>query len=1190
MEHIKLIPKRESIKKFIDYSISAFVDSSGSTEGVRLRTEVNIVRNLVKSDRIVYWNTDAILTTNPRSDGGTDPSCIFSKSTTENLFKNSEIILFLTDGEIGQHEVTKFSNNINKYLNKALYVCIIVGSLYVYNLRNLNVSVIASIMMAPNVLCLYANVDNHKTYIISSKGNVSQMFLGKDFQEFDLGQLNQISISSQNLPSGHMVLSETNDSYKVIDIDKALGSNTVLNLTEEEWHTIIKYGALKNDLETVRTLINHSRNYEIQEIKKVSKDKFEFKYMKQRDDIINRMIDAFNSHDTNSQLKFKEELSSINELAREEEIKWNNYLTEHVSVARKKWDAIRTILAGFDKEKFSLNNFTFGSNRAMRAKEITDKEDDEFDVIKNLTHINVPEIQCSIHLDNGPAVLWVNKFDDLTYSTSDHCVTFPLSHYPKMSKCIVNNPVCGMCASSYIKYTKQSVYRDPLYTYIPLDWSNYINMKYANKAILKSFCGGKMLHYAKMLLLSIVDDHNEKWFDENVKNYFVKRMVDNIVTNDTLSEEGKRDKLKNVLSVIIKNEPDFLRQPFPASMRILKFAHLYSDVSKEIIFPILQKRFAYLMCELYSKYTISCPNSQINEQLKCILFENVCNIPIKGKIKDVNVNDLKQFINDPVSLDFLNKLTTLLNINTDTLINTKIIKNILYHLTKLDVHERPLTILTKLNNSKIFANIGMEPENINDIITNNMFRRYKVPVNDNVPEYAFYNGSSSTPSKLWFYNEPLWDSSIENTMVPLDKLVTMVHERLQKKLISNCGSYYPNNSSSHIMLHRIVADVLENKFKDTNEFEDRMVLECMDVLRKTEGNYGNIYTETVFDEVILTIYDFCNLRKTSINYRTGDTNIDRSVKHKVRSELESNGLKMIVDKGEECVLFDPKLLRQPKLMKDKYTIDIPSIMSRISNNNKIQTQTIIDKPIEIHLVDDDAIGINSSIDNVTKFWDDEQEEIRKKIKLERMTREIKYIGGMDISFAEGTNDAVGCLVIHEYSTSKLMMTCSIKCKMQIPYKAGYLAFREAPVYLKLLDCVTSNYPELKPDVILMDGNGIWHPRSCGIATHFATLTGIPCIGVCKEVLFVDGVGRDNVREKMKTSAKDKGMHVEIFTDKNNMLGYAYNSSGSTKKAIYISPGNYVSFEQSLEIVKNVTKYKISETIRQADKLSRLLVA
>lgn len=76
---------------------------------------------------------------------------------------------------------------------------------------------------------------------------------------------------------------------------------------------------------------------------------------------------------------------------------------------------------------------------------------------------------------------------------------------------------------------------------------------------------------------------------------------------------------------------------------------------------------------------------------------------------------------------------------------------------------------------------------------------------------------------------------------------------------------------------------------------------------------------------------------------------------------------------------------------------------------------------------------------------------------------------------------------------QIMPRESVVARATFPYVPGLLAFREVPALLEVWNALP-----VKPDLVILDGMGIAHPRRMGIAVHFGILTGVPAIGCGKE--------------------------------------------------------------------------------------------
>eukprot|EP00980_Cylindrotheca_fusiformis_P006345 scaffold1356_cov123-Cylindrotheca_fusiformis.AAC.26 len=120
-------------------------------------------------------------------------------------------------------------------------------------------------------------------------------------------------------------------------------------------------------------------------------------------------------------------------------------------------------------------------------------------------------------------------------------------------------------------------------------------------------------------------------------------------------------------------------------------------------------------------------------------------------------------------------------------------------------------------------------------------------------------------------------------------------------------------------------------------------------------------------------------------------------------------------------------------------------------------------------------------------------------------------GGVDVSFPEKEgDDAVAVYVIIDKRNMKRVYEDHEYFALEIPYVPTFLAFREIEPLQRLVHKQVQHHPDLTPKAILVDGNGILHPRHAGIACFLGTRTNIPTIGIGKSLLYEGGWTRENI--------------------------------------------------------------------------------
>mmetsp|Transcript_50181 Transcript_50181/g.160763 ORF Transcript_50181/g.160763 Transcript_50181/m.160763 type:complete len:162 (-) Transcript_50181:23-508(-) len=147
-----------------------------------------------------------------------------------------------------------------------------------------------------------------------------------------------------------------------------------------------------------------------------------------------------------------------------------------------------------------------------------------------------------------------------------------------------------------------------------------------------------------------------------------------------------------------------------------------------------------------------------------------------------------------------------------------------------------------------------------------------------------------------------------------------------------------------------------------------------------------------------------------------------------------------------------------------------------------------------------------------------------------------------------------------------------------------LAMREREPLLQLLRRVPK---EVAPQLLLVDGNGVLHPRGCGLACHLGVLSGVPAVGVAKNLYQVDGL--DQAAAKAAARAAMEAAvpgHFPLAGASGRVWGAALYGHGGSRAPIFVSVGHGVSLQRAVEAVTKCCLTRVPEPIRQADIRSR----
>ena len=183
------------------------------------------------------------------------------------------------------------------------------------------------------------------------------------------------------------------------------------------------------------------------------------------------------------------------------------------------------------------------------------------------------------------------------------------------------------------------------------------------------------------------------------------------------------------------------------------------------------------------------------------------------------------------------------------------------------------------------------------------------------------------------------------------------------------------------------------------------------------------------------------------------------------------------------------------------------------------------------------------------------------------------LAAVDVSYGQ-PNEATAAYVLFDLANREQIWSHTITRDVAFPYISSYLAFRELPVYVELLDDVRSL--GRLADVVLVDGSGILHPRRAGSASCLGVVADVPTVGVTKRLL----CGR------LEHAELPPGGSCRITMDE-SILGAALRSSPRSKKPIYISPGHRIDVTTALDLVQStLSTRRLPDPLYWADRLSR----
>ncbi|WP_353981630.1 deoxyribonuclease V [Salinicola endophyticus] len=213
-----------------------------------------------------------------------------------------------------------------------------------------------------------------------------------------------------------------------------------------------------------------------------------------------------------------------------------------------------------------------------------------------------------------------------------------------------------------------------------------------------------------------------------------------------------------------------------------------------------------------------------------------------------------------------------------------------------------------------------------------------------------------------------------------------------------------------------------------------------------------------------------------------------------------------------------------------------------------------------------------------------QKRLAPGVRREDALGEVGLIAGMDIGFEDGGETTRAALVLLEWPSLTLVEQVVHREPTRMPYVPGLLSFREIPAALGAFERLSQ-----RPDLIMVDGQGIAHPRRLGIASHLGLWLDLPTIGVGKSRLcgqFGEVPPGKGEWTPLTDRRRDEDPADVAVDARGRVTIGAVLRSREGVKPLFVSPGHRLGLSTAVDwVVRCLGRTKLPEPTRLADRLA-----
>jgi len=196
-----------------------------------------------------------------------------------------------------------------------------------------------------------------------------------------------------------------------------------------------------------------------------------------------------------------------------------------------------------------------------------------------------------------------------------------------------------------------------------------------------------------------------------------------------------------------------------------------------------------------------------------------------------------------------------------------------------------------------------------------------------------------------------------------------------------------------------------------------------------------------------------------------------------------------------------------------------------------------------------------------------QRRLAARVDRRARRRDVRVVAGIDCAFSPDGALCLAAAVCWDVGECRVVEEQLALRPLTFPYVPGLLSFREAPAMLAALRAL-----RITPDALMIDGQGLAHPRRFGIACHVGVLCDLPCVGVAKSRL-VGVHGEPGAARGSRRALRDAGERIGTLL-----------RTRAGVKPVYVSIGHAVDLPTAERwVLRAGAGYRLPEPTRLADR-------